>query len=202
MPQQRPRRSPGIHVHRTRILLPRDVRQRERLPVTSPARALLDIAEQVTPRELERALDEGLTQRVVRIAQIQDVLDRANGRRGVSLLKALIRQRRGSTLTRSEAEELFLSLVRAAGLPEPELNQQLDGYTVDFLWRALRVIFEIDGYRFHTSRSAFMRDRRKDGAMKAAGYDMNRLARDQLVEEPYAVIARVTETLTRAQAAA
>lgn len=60
------------------------------------------------------------------------------------------------------------------------------------------MVFEVDGYRFHTSRSAFDRDRRKDLAIKAAGYDPNRVSRDQVKREPLMVLARVAGALGRA----
>jgi very-short-patch-repair endonuclease len=62
------------------------------------------------------------------------------------------------------------------------------------------VAFEIDGYNFHTSRFAFDRDRRKNVALKAAGYDPNRLSRDQVMFEPYLAIAAISAALARAAA--
>ena len=51
-------------------------------------------------------------------------------------------------LTRSEAERRFLELIRAAHLPEPEVNVRVGRWEVDFLWRDLRLIVEFDGYAF------------------------------------------------------
>src|SRR5690348_11808271 len=45
----------GIHVHRVNELDPRDVRRYQNIPITSPARALLEIAPDLTDRQLERA---------------------------------------------------------------------------------------------------------------------------------------------------
>ncbi len=59
-------------------------------------------------------------------------------------------------------------------------------------------MFEIDGYNFHTSRLAFDRDRRKDAALKSAGYDPNRLSRDQVMFEPYLAIAAISAALALA----
>jgi predicted transcriptional regulator of viral defense system len=44
----------GIRIHRTACLETRDIKRRHGLPLTSPARTLLDLAEVLTPRELER----------------------------------------------------------------------------------------------------------------------------------------------------
>src|ERR1051325_4586792 len=59
------RRRPGITVHRVKTLDPRDIRRYQGIPVTSPARALLEIAPDLTERELERAIDEALIKRLV-----------------------------------------------------------------------------------------------------------------------------------------
>jgi hypothetical protein len=57
--------------------------------------------------------------------------------------------------TRSEAERRLLELMRAARLPEPETNVRVVGHEVDLLWRAERLVVEVDGYAFHSSRGAF-----------------------------------------------
>ena len=95
------------------------------------------------------------------------------------------------------AERRCLELIREAGLPEPRTQVRIAGYTVDFVWPDHRVVFEIDGYSFHTSRFAFDRDRRKDAALKAAGYDPNRLSRDQVMVEPYLAIAAISAAIAR-----
>jgi very-short-patch-repair endonuclease len=192
------RRRPGIRLHRSGSLLRRDVRTHQALRVTSPARTLLDLAACMDSRSLERALDEALVvNKVVRRSQILDVLGRAGGHAGAFRLRALITQR-NSTVTHSEAERKCLELIRKARLPEPQTQVTVAGYKVDLLWPEHRVVFEIDGYRFHTSRFAFDRDRRKDGALKAAGYDPNRLSRDQVMFEPYLAIAAIAAALARA----
>jgi very-short-patch-repair endonuclease len=107
-------------------------------------------------------------------------------------------RRKTSAITHSKAERRCLELIHEAGLPEPMTQVRIAGYTVDLLWPAHRLVFEIDGYNFHTSRFAFDRDRRKDAALKAAGYDPNRLTRDQVMLEPYAAIAAIAAALARA----
>jgi very-short-patch-repair endonuclease len=105
-------------------------------------------------------------------------------------------------ITRKEAEKLFLATIREAGLPEPETQVWLEGFSVDFLWRPQRVVFEIDGFTFHTSRSAFDHDRRKDLVVKTAGWDPNRVSRDQVKYERLTVLAHVAGALARASRAA
>ena len=196
--RDRHRKTPGIRGHRSGCLLRRDARVEQGLPVTAPARTLLDRAATLSLHDLERELDEALSVlRIVRREEVQDVITRANGHRGVGPLRTLLKRRTDETITQSEAERLFLALVRRGGLPEPEAQVRLAGYTVDFLWRTERVVFEIDGYNFHTSRRAFDRDRRKDLALKQARFDPNRVSRDQVKYEPFAVLAHVAAALAR-----
>jgi very-short-patch-repair endonuclease len=197
---ERGRTRKGIKMHRAGGLLSRDVRIHQGLPVTSPARTLLDYAAQATPRDAERAVDEALVVlEIVRREELEDVLERAPSHRGAPILKRLLHRRGPAVITESEAEKRFLALIRQAGLPLPETQVPIAGYKVDFFWREYGVAFEIDGYRFHKSRSAFDRDRRKDAAVKDAGVDPNRVSRDQIKYEPLAVVANVTAALTRAR---
>jgi very-short-patch-repair endonuclease len=189
---------PGITIHHTLHLDAQDIRVRDGLPVTCPARTLIDNAGELTDRELERALDEALIQNILRLNQVAEALERLPARRNASRLRRLIIERRHSTLTRSELEELFLELIRKAGLPMPKVNYRLRGFTVDFYWPEHNVVFELDGYRFHSTRSAFERDHRKDAILKQAGIDTNRLTWRQVTAEPLATVAQVAQRLAAA----
>jgi hypothetical protein len=52
-----------------------------------------------------------------------------------------------------------LRIHRRPGVPEPEVNVRIDGFTVDFLWRQQRLVVETDGYRYHRGSVAFEADR-------------------------------------------
>jgi very-short-patch-repair endonuclease len=191
------RRRPGLRVHRSRSLAPEDIRMHRGLPVTAPERTLLDLAEVATTRDLERAVDEALTQRLTTHAALVAVVERSRGHRGTGRLRGLLARTDEPALTRSDAEERFLALVREASLPAAEVNTRVGGHLVDFLWRERRLVAEVDGYRFHSSRSAFERDRRRDAELNAAGFRVIRVTWRQLVEEPIAVAARIARALER-----
>jgi very-short-patch-repair endonuclease len=194
---RRVRRRPGVIAHRTTRLGPDEVRIFEGLPVTSAARTALDIAAEVSLRELERAVDEALIRGIVRMPHLRDVVDRAKGRRGGPLLAAVLDHRGAPTVTRSQAEERFLELVRTAGLPEPEVNVRLNGYEVDFFWREQKVVVEVDGYTYHATRSAFERDRAKDASLVVAGILVLRITWLQMERKGLAAVVRVAQTLAR-----
>jgi very-short-patch-repair endonuclease len=56
---------------------------------------------------------------------------------------------------------------------------------------------EIDGYAYHSSRSAFERDRAKDAALAAGGYLVIRITWLQMGREPYVVVARLAQALAQ-----
>jgi very-short-patch-repair endonuclease len=186
-------RREGIRIHRTRSFADQDLRLRYRLPVTAPARLLLDLAPEVSDRWLELALDQLIVARLIRVAEVADLLDRIKRHPGKAKLARLVEHHRGPMLTRSEAEERLLALIRRAGLPEPTVNSRLLGYEVDFYWPAYRFVVEVDGFRFHSTRRAFEHDRRKDAALRAAGVATMRVTWRQIEEEPLAVVARIAQ---------
>ncbi len=193
------RRHPGIRLHRTRSLdVNLDVRIHNGLPTVSPARALVAIAGSVTPRELERGLDDALHSNVVRRSQVRETLMRiGRHRKGAPVLDALLTEREdGSGLSRSDSELALWDALVASGLPRPQRNQRLLDYEVDFVWPELRVIIEVDSYRYHLRKASFDSDRAKDAALEARGYTVLRFTAKQIAEEPFAVIARIAAVLT------
>jgi very-short-patch-repair endonuclease len=77
------------------------------------------------------------------------------------------------------------------------VNTYVAGHLVDFHWPGARLVIEVDGYRFHSSRAAFERDRRRDADLSDAGFRVIRVTWRQLVEEPLAVVARIARALER-----
>jgi very-short-patch-repair endonuclease len=189
------RRRPGIRVHRSRVLDPGDTQVVRGIPVTSVPRTLVDLAEDSTEREIERAVDEGITRRLVTPASITAAVQRLRGRRGASRLEALIKRDIEPAITRSEAEERLLALIRESGLPTPEVNAIVGQHVVDFVWRDRGLIAETDGYRFHSTRSAFERDRARDAELMAADFRVIRITWRQLDAEPLAIVARLAQAL-------
>jgi very-short-patch-repair endonuclease len=188
-------RRPGLRMHRTRRLAPEDVRVVRGIPATSPARTVVDLAEVATDRELERAFDEAMTRNLTTTASVTAAVERMQGRRGTTRVRALLDRDSDPAFTWSEAEERLLALVRDAGLAEPAVNRRVGRHTVDFLWPDRRLIVETDGFRFHSTRSAFERDRARDGELTAAGFRVMRITWRQLTDHPLAVVAQVARAL-------
>lgn len=189
------RRRPGLAVHCSPGLRPEETATVDGIPVTTPARTVLDLAGTVRSRTLEQALAaaerEGLSDR----SELKALIERHPRRGGVRVLRALLDRNGEPAFTRSEAEECFLSLVDKARLERPESNVTVAGYEVDFLWRTPRLVVEVDGFEFHSSRATFESDRKKDGQLVARGFRVLRLTWRQLTREPEAVLVRLAQAL-------
>jgi very-short-patch-repair endonuclease len=193
---------PGIRAHRVGRLDPRDIRRFQGIPITSPARALLDIAPDLSDREVERALDEALIQRLTSHAAINAVLAAYPNSRGVGRLRALADPGRATTQTRSGGEEALLAALRRANIPAPEVNARVGNYTADFLWREQKVIVELDGYDYHRGRAAFERDHERDVEHLRLGFVVIRVTARQLARELEALLVQIATTLALRAAAA
>ena len=182
----------GVRVHRTVNLTEAETRLCQRLPVTSVLQTLLDCAPVLSGRALELAIDHAIVDHHFDTAVLRSLCP---GRPGGQRLVAILNSWDGPTITRSQAEELFLRLIRQAELPPPRVNIANGGRERDYRWPAQRILVEIDGYRFHGTHRAFDQDRRRDARASATGFTTIRITYRQLIEEPMAVIAHLAAAL-------
>jgi very-short-patch-repair endonuclease len=182
----------GLIVHHT-TLHPSDITRRHGIPTTSAARTLLDLAATEPTAELERALNEAGLQRRVSPHSLNEQFSRYPRHRGTAALKKATTTE--PRLTRSDLERIALGLIRRARLPEPETNVRVEGHEVDLPWREHDLIVEIDSWAFHSMRSSFEHDRRRDQRLTTAGYRVIRITDRQLTDEPELVVATLTRAL-------
>jgi len=190
VPRSGQRRRPGIRVHRHAALDAREVTIHDRVPVTTPARTLLDLAATLPRRSVERALDQAEVLRLFDATALHTVAAAHQGRPGARLLTALLEEHEaGTTLTRSELEEAFLRLCDRAGVPRPVVNGRALGFESDFAWGDHGLVVEVDGFAFHRTRGAFERDRARDAVLAAAGVRTLRFTARQVERRPVEVVA-------------
>lgn len=197
VPRRRPRRIDGARIHTVRDLRTDEVAMVDGIPVTTPARTLLDLAETETERVVEQAYASALRMQLVTPETMVGIVERHPAHRGAPLWRRLLADPGGPAFTRSEAEEKLLDLTRSAGLPRPELNVDVLGHDVDFVWRDMRVVAEVDGYAFHASARSFAADRRRDAELTAAGYRVLRFTWADLGERRLTTVARLAQALVR-----
>jgi hypothetical protein len=186
-------RRPGIIVHRSRTLTPRDFRIQRGVRVTSPARTVLDIAARLNPRELTRTVNDALLRGFLQQGELADVLARNPRHPGARLLAPLVED--PGNPTRSAMEDDFRVFCTRHGLPDPEVNVYVNGREVDALFREQQVIVELDGYTTHSSRASFEDDRDRDAEMLRTGHVTVRGTWERLRSRPAREAARLHEIL-------
>jgi very-short-patch-repair endonuclease len=198
------RRHPGIDVHRSARLRPRDVTVVDGIPCTTIARTHLDLAGVVRARQLERTLDQAAAMEVLDVRALEEQCDSNPSRAAAARLRRTMQAHHpGRTPTWSELEEAFLALTRSAGLPDPEVNRFIvlpDGepaIRADFYWPQRRIVVETDGWKTHRTWGSFQRDRRDPLRLTAAGFIPIRTTWATIQREPEFLVSRLLEVFER-----
>jgi very-short-patch-repair endonuclease len=192
------RRCAGIRVHRSGRLGPSETTIHERIPTTSVARTLLDLADVLSAQRLKRAVDEAEYRRLLDMTALVAVVQNNPGRRAAKLLEAA---QAPSELTRSVLEDEFLDLIRRHRLPRPRVGDRVEDFEVDFLWPEARLVVELDGFAAHGTRARFESDRRKDRALAKRGLKTIRVTAAAMRYEEDAIADELTALLSRPRAA-
>jgi very-short-patch-repair endonuclease len=192
-------RRAGLRIHRPRALPADEVTAEHRIPVTTPARTILDMAAKLTASRLEYLLDQAEIQELTDYPAL-DALARAHATHpgATSLRGALTRNDAGTNVPKSGLEILFKGLCRTHGLPQPKINHRVLGEEVDFLFEGHALVVETDSWRYHKTRHAFENDRARDALLATAGYRTLRFTDRQLENDPHTVVATVRAQLENA----
>ncbi len=177
-PHRRPRGAPDITVLR-RIIPAADCTTRRGIPLTSPARTLLDLATHLSPRRLEAAVNAADKNELIDPPALRGYLAEREGQRGVRALRTLL-DHHTFLLTDSELERRFVPIAKRAGLPKPLTRQRVNGFRVDFFWPELGLVVETDGLRYHRTPAQQARDRLRDQRHTAAGLTPLRFTHAQI----------------------
>jgi predicted transcriptional regulator of viral defense system len=161
----------GFRVHRVRNLDPRDVTTHQGIPITTPARTLVDLAQTLTAPQLTNVIHEAAYRNRFDEATTREAMGRARGRDLTTLHTALQAHASGSAGTRSDLEDQFLETWQG---PEPLINTKVQGIEVDMHWPDQNLVIEIDGPG-HTRPRTRRDDARRDEILKAAGKTVVRI---------------------------
>ena len=187
----------GVRVSSIEALGSGELRWVNGLPVTSPALTLLDLAANLDRDELLAAVHEArVNDAKLTDHQLRSTLREHPNRRGAGSLGDLLRSEGTAKATRSEAERLALRLMHRHGL-DPESDVRVGRYRVDFLFRAERLVVEVDGYRFHGTPERFKGDRRRTAALMAMGLGVFPLTWWDLTEQPEVSMERLQAVLVQ-----
>jgi len=186
----------GIRARGRPALAASDVTRRLGIPVTTPARTILDEASELSSRKLERMVNEADKRDLIDPEELREALDGYRGEPGVKPLRALL-DRHTFQLSDSDLEVLFRPIAQSAGLPPPLTKQVVNGFEVDFFWPQLGLVVETDGLQYHRTPSAQARDRLRDQTHVAAGLTALRFTHHQVRYEPERVRRVLARTARR-----
>ena len=194
----------GVEVHTTTILPAIDRETFERLPVTSPARTIVDLAKHEPRDRLAAAVDSAIRDGLVsedllhrRVAEL-----RGKGRFGVPKLLDVLEGRELTRGGHSWLEREFLRLLGGTGLPRPLTQQVLSragGHLVrvDCRFPGTNVVIELLGYRYHRTVSQMSRDAARLNALVLDGFEPYQFTYEQVVGDPQAVLSTLSIALRR-----
>jgi very-short-patch-repair endonuclease len=191
----------GMTVHRIQAIDRRELRREQGLWVSSPARAVLELAAVGTKDELLDVIDAGLAQRRFTPGDLKLVLERNRPCRGAARLAGVLADDTSMAISRSRAEKALLRLIKSAGLPMPDTNVRFGRFEADFVWREQKLIVELDSATYHSGPGVFQRDREKDLVFRGAGYDVMRPTRAHVVYHGARVLVLIAQALARAAGA-
>ncbi|WP_251045106.1 endonuclease domain-containing protein [Arthrobacter sp. ISL-5] len=201
---------PHVIVHRMK-LYEDEVTVLDGIPITTPERTWLDLAEMLSVDELVVAGDscvrvpraelEGRDMPLCSLDDLQRMIDRHKGKRGIRKAKEAIKLIRvGSD---SPQESLLRLAMKRAGLPEPELNVPIiddDGtrhHQPDLSYRKYRIGIEYEG-EHHGDEGQIVRDIARSERYESLGWTEVRISKRHMVNDAKAAVAKVRTALVRA----
>jgi very-short-patch-repair endonuclease len=185
----------GIRIHRVSALPRDEVTTGHSIPVTTPARTILDLAAEVTPADLDQATAAAERSHLTTRDKLHSLLARYPRRPGTPILRTLLDRPTRPALTRSQPERRLLALIRKAGLPAPEVNFKTERYEFDLYWPERRLAVEVDTLWTHSSESSFESDRRRDAELAADGIQVMRVTDRGIADEPERQVVLIAQAL-------
>ncbi len=192
----------GIVIHES-ALPSVDVEVVDAISVTTVTRTLIDLGAVVPEHVLEEALDDALRRRLTSIARLRWRLDTLakQGRPGIAAIRSLLDARpQGQAAPDSPLETRFARLRRESGLPEPIPQYGIrDGRenlaVVDFAYPDVRLVIELDSYRWHSGKIRWKYDLARRNRLVALGWRVLHVTDDDVKHRPAELIRTIAAAL-------
>jgi len=172
---------------------------RDRVPVSRPARTVVDLAAVVSGTGLEEAVDDVLCRRLVSLGELVRRARELGPRRGSGALREVLEAWNPGALPAGVAEMRVVRPLVVAGLPHPVRQHEIRSggelvARVDLAYPRERVAIELDGFRWHAGRGPFRSDRIRGNRIEASGWRLLRAA----PEDDGELVAAARQLLGRA----
>jgi hypothetical protein len=189
------RRVKGVATKRSARVCAKEATTFKGIPVTTVARALIDVAPRLPLDDLAYACHQAGVKHKTTPTHVTTALTRQPNAPGAANLKAILLG--DFRLTLSKLEKRFLELLTEARLPLPRTNRNVDGRYIDCRWPDHALTVELDSYTFHNSRHAWELDHRREREARARGDDFRRFTYDDVFTRPAATVAELAPALAR-----
>jgi len=193
----------GVRLRRLDQIDALDISTRLGIPVLSAPLALLLLGATESERKVETAVHDAVHLGLVTRSSLFAVLDRyaARGRRGVTKFRAALDSLPSDgTATERNLELDMLRLLRLSGLPRPKVQWRVvdaDGVCrrLDLAYPDVKLDVETDGDRWHRYRRDRRSDRRRDDALEALGWEVQRYGEDDIHQWPALTVRKIRRSL-------
>ncbi|WP_037144501.1 hypothetical protein [Rhodococcoides fascians] len=168
------RRTSSLHVHTGR-LTPSTTVELGSVPVTSPARTIVDTARVL---DLDHAVvigDSALRKFAITPDALADALERSSRLHNIAAARRAVHRMNG--LSESAGESLSRLRMEEHGIPTPTLQYRVPllDFRVDFFWPKLRIIGEFDGLgKYGGDSRTLAREKAREDALRDEGYQVIR----------------------------
>lgn len=197
---------PADRVRTSLWLPPQHITVRDSIPVTRVARTIFDLAGLEPIGRMKETIDDAMARGLCTQRQLETVffVMARRGRRGTASMRELLEgMGPGYIAPASELERVARNLFADRGIPPPRFEVHLGDDDVigrvDCTWTEARLVVELDSERFHGSKAARERDRKRDNRLVAAGWRVIRFTWDDLKERPDEVVAQIRAALAAAR---
>jgi hypothetical protein len=199
-------RRPDVRTHESTDLDRCDIRRRHGVPVTDPARTLLDLGRYLGDQRLLRAVEAARRADLVDWAMLVRTLRRhaRRGRPGVRRLRRIIAANmHRDEITDTDFELLVIALLLEHGLPEPVLHHRLYAggrcvAEIDLAYPEHRIAIELDG-DIHLRKEVRERDLPRQNHLVLEGWTILRFSKDGFALHPESLVREVRAALAAAR---
>jgi very-short-patch-repair endonuclease len=193
------RRPPPLIVVHSDTLLPNEVTEVDGIPVTAAARTAFDIGRRTSRSLAIQRIDALANATDFRLADIDTVMTRHKGARGIRRLRRILPLVDGGAESPQESRTRLVLI--DGGLPRPDTQIRVMNPYGDFIgridmgWKEWLVGVEYDGAQHWTDPAQRAKDIDRDAELKALGWIIIRVSSDLLWYRSATVVSRVEEAL-------
>jgi very-short-patch-repair endonuclease len=191
------KKADGILIHRDELLIDDEMSVRG-ISVTTPARTAFDLGRRRGRMPALIRLDALASATGLTPCQVQPLVDRHPGCRGLVQLREVLDLMDGGAESPQETRTRLLLV--DAGLPRPRTQISVGRWRIDMGYDEFRVGIEYDGPQHWADAKIRARDIEKYAELSARGWIIVRVGADLLRYRPWVILERVCVALRQAGA--